>query len=60
MLFLSFDELPPAERPERRIWDDDEALNEHFEMVERNRDRDMKSPPIEDPVQNELTAGFRG
>lgn len=55
MLFLSFDEMPGEERPPRRIWLDGERLNEWFERIKRNREREVSSRQIDDPVENELT-----
>jgi hypothetical protein len=60
MFYLSFDELPKEERPPKRIWDDDEAIEEWFAAIERKRKRDMTTPQVDDPVQNELTKDFVG
>ena len=42
-IYLSFEELPDDERPPKRIWDDSEALNEHFRWVKAERDRKYKT-----------------
>lgn len=58
LLILSFEELPRNERPARRIWLDDEALSDHFKLVERNREREAKGQAIEDPVDNDAARGL--
>jgi hypothetical protein len=35
--FLKWEELPPDERPDKRIWLDGEKLTAHFEAVDRMR-----------------------
>lgn len=64
LAFLSYDELPADERPPKRYWLDNKRMREHFDWVKRKREDEMKGdrsslPPIEDPVQNPLTAGLR-
>lgn len=54
LVYLSWEaNLPKDELPPKRIWDDPEALNEHFEMVEKRRREGRDGKNIEDPVQNE-------
>lgn len=57
MAYISFDELPDDERPPRRIWLDDDALQAHFQRVRRDRDAKYgvgdKAGPIDDPVSNQ-------
>lgn len=52
LVFLSFEELPKDERPDKRIWLNAEALKAHFERVERDRDAKAQGKDIEDPVNN--------
>lgn len=58
LVFLSFEELPKDERPDKRIWLNGAALKEHFERVERNRDAKAQGKDIEDPVTNAAAAGL--
>lgn len=53
--FLEFDELPKKERPPRKIWFDTEKLEEHFRVVEKRREEELKNPDKneDDVVQNE-------
>lgn len=64
LLTLSWEELPEDERPPKRIWTDNEKLNSWFEDVRRKREAEMKgdswNKAIDDPVDNDLTAGLRG
>lgn len=56
LVFISFEELPKDEQPDKKIWDDPEAIEAHFKEVEKQRKQrtDPKGPgPIEDPVENE-------
>lgn len=56
LIFLSFEELPEDETPRKSIWNDGEALKEHFDRVKVDRKRKYggdSSSDIEDPVQNE-------
>jgi hypothetical protein len=54
LLYISFDELPSDERPPRRIWLDDDALQAHFDRVERDRTAKYGGEgAIEDPVDND-------
>lgn len=56
LVILSWDELPRDERPPRRIWDNDPALIEHFERVDRERERKFSvagAGSIDDPVSND-------
>lgn len=53
--WLSFDELPEDERPEKRIWQDGPKLREWFAAVKKRREEKYGTDgkqPIEDPVQN--------
>jgi hypothetical protein len=55
LLILGWEEMPRDERPDRTIWDDDEALVAHFERVDADRERKYGSggsSAIEDPVDN--------
>lgn len=57
-IYLGFEEMPEEDRPPQRIWQDAEALKEHFEQVKlrRKQGTDPNSKiegPIEEPVQNE-------
>lgn len=61
LVFLSFQEYPEDERPDRKIWNDPEALEEHFKVVKKKREEMMdpnKSGPIEDPVDNAAAKGL--
>jgi hypothetical protein len=51
--FLDFEELPKDERPPKSIWEDTEAMKEHFEAVEARRKEKVSGNDIEDPVENE-------
>lgn len=64
-IFLSFDELPEDERPDKRIWLDGDALREWFAEVKRRReakyggkDSGGWDKSIEDPVENEAARGL--
>lgn len=54
--------VPAEDMPARRIWMDNVALSEHFEMVKRRRrqDRDAasKGQEITDPVMNPAAKGL--
>lgn len=60
LLILGWEELPRDERPDRSIWDDDEALVTHFERVDAERERKYGSgggsSAIEDPIENPAAA----
>jgi hypothetical protein len=55
LVFLSFDELAEDERPARRLWLDDDGLDEHFKAVKKRRKDEFSGDraPIEDPVSND-------
>lgn len=62
LTFLTFEELPKKDQPPKKIWLDNEKLNEHFERVRRDREEGNKEGiegPIDDPVQNDLTKGIK-
>lgn len=53
MVFLSFEELPPEERPPRKIWLNDEKLSAWFTRVEADRERERGGDnTVDDPVDN--------
>lgn len=52
LLFLSFDELPREERPPKSIWLDGRRLQEWFDEVRRDRNRELDGKPVDDPVEN--------
>jgi hypothetical protein len=56
LVVLSWDQLPKKERPPRSMWDDGEALQGWFARIERERERDMRSGEIEDPVTNDAAS----
>lgn len=58
LLFLSFDELPQDERPPKRIWTDGGRLAEWFDRIRRDRNRDVESKSIEDPVENDAASSL--
>lgn len=57
---LRFFELPDDERPPRRIWLDDERLEEWFAEVNRKRSAraEGRDKEIEDPVDNDAAKGL--
>lgn len=64
MTVLSWFELPEEDRPDERIWLDDEALNQHFDALHEryrggSRNEEWESIPSGELEQNELTKGFR-
>lgn len=65
MTVLSWFELPEEDRPDERIWLDDEALNQHFDALHAryrssgDRGEEWESVPSGDLEQNEFTKGFR-
>lgn len=65
-IFLSFDELPEDERPDKRIWLDGEQLTAWFSDVKRRREEQYGGggsgkgwdKSIDDPVENEAAKGL--
>lgn len=63
-IFLSFEELPEDERPDRAIWLDGPALTAWFAEVKRRREEKYSSDghgwdkSIEDPVENQAARGL--
>ena len=58
LFYLSFEELAKDEVPPKRIWGDDERLQEWFDEVRRRRASGDSSKQIEDPVDNEAAKGL--
>lgn len=55
LVFLSWHEhLPKNERPPKRIWLDDKLLAEHFEMIDKARERESDHRTASNPE------GWRG
>lgn len=56
MSFLSFEELPKKEQPDKSIWFDAKLMDEHWERVTRSREAQAKGEPdeyeIEGPVSH--------
>jgi hypothetical protein len=57
LIYLGFEEMPLEDQPPKKIWQDNDALKQHFEMLKQKRKQEASTTvegPIEDPVQNEL------
>lgn len=50
LMFLGFEEMPEGDTPPKRIWLDNEALKEHFDMLKAKRkaEADPDSPQVPD------------
>lgn len=55
--YLSFEEHAPEDRPPKRIWQQPEKLEAHWNAV-RKRWKEGASGEIEDPVENAAAAGL--
>lgn len=57
--FLTFEDLPEDERPDKSIWLNAEKLKAHFEIVNRERERKYSGKKdIEDPVDNDAASSL--
>lgn len=64
---MGWEELPEDEVPPKRIWDEPDKLQKHFDWVKRKREAEMnpdkadiKDRPIEDPVDNDAASMLIG
>lgn len=62
LVCLSFEEIDERDRPPRRIWDDPEALHDHFARVKARRKREAdpnyEAAPDGEPVENAAVKEF--
>jgi hypothetical protein len=63
MFFLSFEELPEEDRPPKKIWLDNEAMESHFAALKAKRKREaegdttLEGESVQNTAARDLIAG---